>query len=230
MIGTLSAMEPRITPRIGAGAALAGSNATDETAMAIDNEGSIMVCVRVRPINSKEAADEDNAVQPFQYNDNTIVDEDGGGGNRKPYTYDRVFGQSSTNAEVYDRCARRVVQAALRGYNGTVFAYGQTGSGKTHSMLGQGRDPGIVPRAVHDVFKYIEAASGGRNGGSTGDQPAAWPTEFLVRVSYLEVYNEEINDLLQPIQRNKGLNLKILRDDPSRGAIIEGLCEEIVSI
>jgi hypothetical protein len=133
---------------------------------------------------------------------------------QKSYNFDRIFGMQSSNSEVYNRAATRVVDVSLRGVNGTVFAYGQTGSGKTHSMLGNSRDPGIIPRAIHDVFKYVEEQS--RHG-----------SEFLVRVSYLEVYNEEINDLLQQVGRGRGHNLRILSDDPQRGALIEGLTEEI---
>lgn len=191
----------------------------------------IFTTVRLRPLNSREIAEDAALSSPgsdssssspsWAFNDATIVDEEYANG-RRAYAFDRVFSPTSTNGEVYAQCAQRVVNMALLGFNGTVFAYGQTGSGKTYSMLGTGRDPGIVPRAVHDVFKHIEGKQqrSGNNSNSI--------TEFLVRVSYLEVYNEEINDLLQPVSRGKGRNLKILRDDPVKGAVIEGLIEEIV--
>jgi centromeric protein E len=177
---------------------------------------AVMVSVRVRPLNEREAQLQrlEPSSSAWQYNDRSIIDDNDVG--RKAYNYDRVFGPGSSNADVYRSCARPVVQMALRGYNGTVFAYGQTGSGKTFSMLGSDRDPGVIPRAIDDVFSHVEAAT------------ARGSAEFLIRVSYLEVYNEEINDLLQPIVKGKGRNLKILRDDPSRGAVIEGLLEEIV--
>lgn len=190
----------------------------------------IYTTVRLRPLNSREIAEDAALSSPgsdsshsnsWAFNDATIVDEEYANG-RRAYAFDRVFSPSSTNGEVYSQCAQRVVNMALLGFNGTVFAYGQTGSGKTYSMLGTGRDPGIVPRAVHDVFKHIE----GKQQRSGNNNNTA--TEFLVRVSYLEVYNEEINDLLQPVSRGKGRNLKILRDDPVKGAVIEGLIEEIV--
>lgn len=190
----------------------------------------IYTTVRLRPLNSKEVAEDAAMLSPgsdpstsssWAFNDATIVDEEYANG-RRAYAFDRVFSPTSTNGEVYAQCAQRVVNMALLGFNGTVFAYGQTGSGKTYSMLGTGRDPGIVPRAVHDVFKHIEA----KQQRSTSNNSSL--SEFLVRVSYLEVYNEEINDLLQPVGRGKGRNLKILRDDPVKGAVIEGLIEEIV--
>ena len=80
----------------------------------------------------------------------------------------------------------------LEGYNGTIFAYGQTGTGKTHTMAGLEGDPkqkGIMPRSFEDIFKNIEDDS--------------VKTQFLVRASYLEIYNEEIRDLLSKNPKNK---------------------------
>ena len=101
----------------------------------------------------------------------------------------------------------------MDGYNATIFTYGQTGSGKTHSILGNDADPGFIPRCVEDVFSY--------------KQEHEDTLVFTLRVSYLEVYNEEINDLLTPGE--EGQNLKIIAEDPQKGAIIENLVEEVVS-
>ncbi|KAF5725318.1 centromere-associated protein E-like isoform X1 [Tripterygium wilfordii] len=95
----------------------------------------------------------------------------------------------------------------MQGINGTVFAYGITSSGKTHTMHGEQKSPGIIPLAVKDVFGIIQEMSG---------------REFLLRVSYLEIYNEVINDLLDPI----GQNLKIRED--AQGTYVEGIKEEVV--
>ena len=70
----------------------------------------------------------------------------------------------------------------MDGYNATIFTYGQTGSGKTHSILGNESDPGFIPRTITDVFNHVELHT---------------ESTFNIMVSYLEVYNEEINDLLQ---------------------------------
>ena len=95
---------------------------------------------------------------------------------------------------MYDECAFGLVESVLEGYNGTMFAYGQTGCGKTHTMMGPAAslDPactpemqegrGIIPRAVRHIFSFIDAADKG--------------IKFLVRCSYLEIYNENILDLL----------------------------------
>ncbi|WFC94762.1 hypothetical protein MBRA1_001396 [Malassezia brasiliensis] len=93
-----------------------------------------------------------------------------------------VLGHERTEC-LYDRAVFPVVRAAMEGYNGTVFAYGQTGSGKTHTMSGTRDEPGVIPCAVHDVFAMIR------------DAPER---EFLLRVSFLEIYNETLKDLLAP--------------------------------
>lgn len=140
------------------------------------------------------------------------------------FTFDRVLPPASTNADTYGAVAHRVVSAALRGINGTVFTYGQTASGKTHSMLGapDGSDPGIIALAVSEIFDHIAA-------DTAAAAAEGRVVEWLVRLSYVEVYQEEINDLLQPLASNRGRNLRILRDDPVKGAVIEGLLEEIVT-
>ncbi|KAM3402627.1 hypothetical protein ACQJBY_006466 [Aegilops geniculata] len=109
------------------------------------------------------------------------------------YGYDRVFGPSTATEAVYDVAARPVVKGAMEGINGTVFAYGVTSSGKTHTMHGDQNCPGIIPLAIKDVFSLIQETPG---------------REFLLRVSYLEIYNEVINDLLDPT----GQNLRVRED------------------
>ncbi|XP_041015166.1 kinesin-like protein KIN-7D, mitochondrial isoform X2 [Juglans microcarpa x Juglans regia] len=95
----------------------------------------------------------------------------------------------------------------MEGVNGTVFAYGVTSSGKTHTMHGDQNSPGIIPLAIKDVFSIIQDTPG---------------REFLLRVSYLEIYNEVINDLLDPT----GQNLRVRED--AQGTYVEGIKEEVV--
>ncbi|VAH17306.1 unnamed protein product [Triticum turgidum subsp. durum] len=95
----------------------------------------------------------------------------------------------------------------MEGINGTVFAYGVTSSGKTHTMHGDQNCPGIIPLAIKDVFSLIQETPG---------------REFLLRVSYLEIYNEVINDLLDPT----GQNLRVRED--AQGTYVEGIKEEVV--
>ncbi|MFS7998555.1 putative plus-end-directed kinesin ATPase transcription factor C2H2 family [Helianthus anomalus] len=164
---------------------------------------SISVTVRFRPLSEREYqrgdeiawyADGDKLVRN-KYNPVTS------------YAFDRVFGSSAVTQEVYEVAARPVVKTAMEGVNGTVFAYGVTSSGKTHTMHGDHHSPGIIPLAIKDVFSIIQDTPG---------------REFLLRVSYLEIYNEVINDLLDPT----GQNLRVRED--AQGTYVEGIKEEVV--
>ncbi|KAL5073606.1 hypothetical protein RYX36_012590 [Vicia faba] len=164
---------------------------------------SISVTIRFRPLSEREYnkgdeiawyADGDKIVRN-EYNPATA------------YAFDRVFGPHTVSDEVYEVAAKPVVKAAMEGVNGTVFAYGVTSSGKTHTMHGDHNSPGIIPLAIKDVFSMIQDTPG---------------REFLLRVSYLEIYNEVINDLLDPT----GQNLRVRED--SQGTYVEGIKEEVV--
>lgn len=129
------------------------------------------------------------------------------------FTFDAVHGPGDDQAAVYAASARPSVAAALAGYNAAIIAYGQTGAGKTHTMEGApdgGPGRGIVPRAVEDAFAGIEA-------------DAAAASRFLVRASYLQIYNEVVSDLLRP--ERTGL---LIREDARRGVYVDGLSEWVV--
>ncbi|KAJ3207036.1 Kinesin-like protein kif3a [Dinochytrium kinnereticum] len=105
----------------------------------------------------------------------------------KSFTFDSVFDWNCRQLDVYNTTARPIVESVLNGYNGTIFAYGQTGTGKTFSMEGVRDVPelrGIIPNAFEHIFAQIQAS------------PPT--TQYLVRASYLEIYNEDIRDLLNP--------------------------------
>lgn len=133
---------------------------------------------------------------------------------KKQFTFDHAYGADSTQAQVYDDIARPTVEKALQGYNGTIFAYGQTGSGKTHTMMGgtTAGDEGIIPLMNIDIFRRVDEA-----------QRAHPELKFLVTVSFLEIYNEVIKDLLNPSDKV----LKI-REHPDMGIYVEQLAELIV--
>ena len=129
---------------------------------------------------------------------------------------DNVFAPHDGNERVYDSSAKRLVRQVMEGYHGTVFAYGMTGTGKTFSMNGTTMSPGIIPQAITDIFSYIR------------ETPRR---EFLLRVSYLEIYNEKIHDLLS-VDPSEGVasqqeEIK-LREDSKRGVYATPLKEEIV--
>ncbi|XP_011647171.1 kinesin-like protein KIF19 [Pogonomyrmex barbatus] len=84
-----------------------------------------------------------------------LEDQDGDKQKRtmpRQYLYDIVFGETSTQEEVYEGTTKNLAQDVLNGYNATVFAYGATGSGKTHTMVGTSSSPGIMVRALNDIF------------------------------------------------------------------------------
>jgi len=132
---------------------------------------------------------------------------------------DNVFATHDDNARVYDASAKRLVRRVMEGYHGTVFAYGMTGTGKTFSMQGTTSSPGVIPLAITDIFSYIR------------ETPSR---EFLLRVSYLEIYNEKIHDLLSaPTTSVVGPGVPQqeeikLREDSKRGVYASPLKEEIV--
>lgn len=134
------------------------------------------------------------------------------------YDLDNVFDTQDNNARVYDSAAKRLVRRVMEGYHGTVFAYGMTGTGKTFSMQGTATNPGVIPLAITDIFSYIRETP---------------HREFLLRVSYLEIYNERIHDLLAgPVAGMNGQpgpqeEIK-LREDSKRGVYATPLKEEIV--
>lgn len=166
---------------------------------------AVRVFVRIRPLNSREKRE--NQVEAWEYNETSMLEETTNG--IRAYVYDHCFGTNSCNKEVYDIVGRRLVMKAMEGFNGTVFTYGQTGSGKTWTMRGSPDDPGMMKLCISDVFEYV--ANHPKN-------------EIIIKVSYMEVYNEQINDLLGSADSR---DLKIVTDDPVRGAIIENLVEQV---
>ncbi|GBP91566.1 Kinesin-like protein Klp68D [Eumeta japonica] len=104
-------------------------------------------------------------------------------GEDKLFTYDAAYDSTATTAAIYDEMVRPLVASVLDGFNGCVFAYGQTGTGKTHTMEGNAEDEGLVPRAFRHIWTHIET-------GASRD------TTHLVSCSYVELYLEDVRDLL----------------------------------
>eukprot|EP00164_Ancoracysta_twista_P001307 GFYU01001710.1.p1 GENE.GFYU01001710.1~~GFYU01001710.1.p1 ORF type:complete len:837 (-),score=324.28 GFYU01001710.1:210-2720(-) len=179
------------------------------------NDECVRVVVRCRPLSKKEVED----------NRNRVVDMDTGVGSisvrnpkadmkepPKTFTFDSVYDWNSTQRQIYDETARPIVESVMEGYNGTIFAYGQTGTGKTHTMEGKDDPPdlrGIIPNAFQHIFEAIAMAE---------------QKEFLVRASFLEIYMEEIRDLL-----SKDYKAKLeLKEDVDRGVYVKGLTSFVV--
>lgn len=126
----------------------------------------------------------------------------------KQFTFDLTYDDRASQGEIYKNTAAYIIENVLEGYNGTIFAYGQTGTGKTHTMTGvEGNEDleGIMPRSFKDIFNNIKGDSN--------------QTEFLVRASYLEIYNEEIRDLLSKNPKNR----LELHEKPDSGVYVKDL-------
>nr|AAC79803.1 kinesin heavy chain [Mus musculus] len=171
-----------------------------------NNECSIKVLCRFRPLNQAEILRGDKFIPIFQGDDSVII-----GG--KPYVFDRVFPPNTTQEQVYHACAMQIVKDVLAGYNGTIFAYGQTSSGKTHTMEGKLHDPqlmGIIPRIARDIFNHIYSMDEN--------------LEFHIKVSYFEIYLDKIRDLLDVTKTNLSVH-----EDKNRVPFVKGCTERFVS-
>ena len=169
---------------------------------------NIRVICRVRPLNKKEI--DLGGEQCVTFPKPNVIALQGA-----YYPFDKVFEPDSTQYDVYDITAKPIIKDVLNGFNGTIFAYGQTASGKTHTMEGSIADPelhGITPRIVNDIFDYIYNMDPASN------------VEFTLKVSYFEVYNEEIRDLLD---LSKG-KLSI-HEDRTGKPFVKGLSEHAVA-
>lgn len=174
--------------------------------------GSISVSIRPNPHTSSAGL---NQVWQIEEYSNTITNAQ----DNSSYTFDNVFGPSLdvSNRTVYNRsCAHLVNKFLHEGYNSTLFAYGMTGSGKTYSMRGDDHDPGFVRLAIDDIFTKIDSPNLG--------------CSYALSVTYLEIYNEKIVDLLANGGTAMGSHAELkIRDDPDYGVKIMGVCSPTVS-
>ncbi|KAF3646540.1 Kinesin-like protein NACK2 [Capsicum annuum] len=169
-------------------------------------EEKIVVTVRLRPLNKRELSAKDHAAWDC-VDDHTIIYRPlphERAAQPASFTFDKVFGPDSITEAVYEEGVKNVALSSLMGINATIFAYGQTSSGKTYTMKG------ITEKAVNDIYSHIM---------STPER------EFRIRISGLEIYNENVRDLLNS---ESGRNLKLL-DDPEKGTVVEKLVEETAS-
>ncbi|XP_065335163.1 kinesin-like protein KIF3A isoform X2 [Cloeon dipterum] len=178
---------------------------------------NVRVVVRVRPMNEKETTSAFKSIVNADSvsNNITVTNPNAQAGEPpKSFTFDLVFGPDSKQFDIYNQTARPIIEKVLEGYNGTIFAYGQTGTGKTFTMEGNRKVPemnGIIPNSFAHIFGHISKA---------GDN-----VKFLVRVSYLEIYNEEVRDLLSSDQSAR-LEVK---ERPDLGVYVKDLTTIMVN-
>ncbi|XP_031998354.1 kinesin-like protein KIF16B isoform X4 [Hylobates moloch] len=190
---------------------------------------SVKVAVRVRPMNRREKDLEAKFIIQMEKSKTTITNlkiPEGGTGDSgrertKTFTYDFSFYSADTKSPdyvsqemVFKTLGTDVVKSAFEGYNACVFAYGQTGSGKSYTMMGNSGDSGLIPRICEGLFSRI-------------NETTRWDeASFRTEVSYLEIYNERVRDLLRR-KSSKTFNLRV-REHPKEGPYVEDLSKHLV--
>uniref|UniRef100_A0A8C2MLW7 Kinesin-like protein n=1 Tax=Cricetulus griseus TaxID=10029 RepID=A0A8C2MLW7_CRIGR len=170
---------------------------------------SVKVVVRCRPMNQRERELSCQSVVTVDCARGQCFIQNPGAADEPPkqFTFDGAYYMDHFTEQIYNEIAYPLVEGVTEGYNGTIFAYGQTGSGKSFTMQGLPDPPcqrGIIPRAFEHVFESVQCAEN---------------TKFLVRASYLEIYNEDVRDLLGADTKQK-LELK---EHPEKGVYVKGL-------
>ena len=189
---------------------------------------NILVCVRCRPLSSLEyqlstyetirIMDDKMVIlmDPIEYNGpNTIFKNRS---REQTYAFDFAFDKYSTQNTVFDKSTKFLIDGVVNGYNATVFAYGATGAGKTYTMLGTETNPGIMPLTLKELFDKVKLLKSER--------------QYKLKFWYLEIYNENIRDLLRFMNPNNTNNNIVeenesldLREDPIKGIIVSGITE-----
>jgi len=187
-------------------------------------EERIMVTVRVRPLIESERR-KGNTIS-WRWDDQEIVTKEidvaglqeseliaGIPDDRKSnFSFDRVFGPNEGNSEIYETLVRPLVQRVVEGFNAAILAYGQTTSGKTYTISGHGTTKGIVELAMEDLFATIRSTE------------VSNEFKFVTRISYFEIYQEVIQDLLDEDKHHLSVSA-----DPYRGPRVGGLTEVVVT-
>ena len=215
------------------------NNNDDSTKSFIDDmkKGSynILVCVRCRPLSFSEKQLSSNEtirimdnkmvvlIDPIEYNGPTKIFKNRS--REQTYAFDFAFDKNCSQYIVFENSTKFLIDGVVNGFNATVFAYGATGAGKTYTMLGDDNNPGIMPLTLRELFNKVN---------SFNDR------EYKLKFWYLEIYNENIRDLLKFMGRNNSSNnlnntdnnisltsneYLDLREDPERGVIVNGSTE-----
>ncbi|ESN94380.1 hypothetical protein HELRODRAFT_68699 [Helobdella robusta] len=162
----------------------------------------VKVVVRCRPLDKKEIESGFADVVKV-HSDKNMIEVEGG----KQFYFDQVYGSNSSQKDIFEKTFQNLIHSVLEGFNGTIFAYGQTGTGKTFTMQGLRNNQemqGVIPNSFQYIFNYISCTT---------------DLEFLVRASYLEIYMEEIRDLLSKDQKAR----LELREHPESGVYVKDL-------
>ncbi|XP_039355679.1 kinesin-like protein KIF22 [Mauremys reevesii] len=165
----------------------------------------VRVCIRLRPCSQGDPCIrslDSHSVEIIHWRNMETIQ----------YEFDTVYGGRATQHDIYTGSVQPVLCHLLEGQNASVLAYGRTGAGKTHTMLGSPEQPGVIPRALQDVLQMTREAS---------RSPGAEEWDFSVSMSYLEIYQEKVLDLLEPSQQDLPI-----QEDRDQNILIPGLTEQ----
>ncbi|CAH2021110.1 unnamed protein product [Acanthoscelides obtectus] len=165
------------------------SKLTRLLSQALGGNAKSLIIGNIRPMIHREVAD--GLERLWNVRVNCIWEADESSRHGEVYIFDHVFKQECTNSDVYGSVVKPLVDSFMEGFNATIFAYGQTSSGKTHTILGNKTDPGLFQLVSNQLFQHV------------ADQV---DKRYLIRCSYIEIYNEKINDLLD--KSNQGLTIR----------------------
>lgn len=172
-------------------------------------DAHVQVICRIRPLSPQEEESGDTSVVNV-LDDHTVSVNNKG--NEQRFQFDRACGPETTQQAFYDIVTEEMLRNFFLGFNGTILAYGQTGAGKSHTMFGSSSDQGIIPRISHSIFSHIT------------EGPS--DVEYTVSISLMEIYKEQIKDLLKP--GNKGKECTV-HEDKVNGVFVKGLSHAFVS-
>mmetsp|Transcript_16675 Transcript_16675/g.49035 ORF Transcript_16675/g.49035 Transcript_16675/m.49035 type:complete len:1171 (+) Transcript_16675:59-3571(+) len=182
---------------------------------------NVKVAVRVRPFNSREMNFEKSCVLEMRENQTMVRGKFTKDGSPKKFSFDHsLWSHTADDAhfvsqeQVYEALGRDVLENSLEGYNACIFAYGQTGSGKTYTMMGTPKDEGVIPRLCRELFSRTTGTP--REG-----------VRHKIEVSYMEIYNEKVKDLLA-VKGDAGHTLKV-REHKAMGPYVQGLLKLAVT-
>lgn len=186
------------------------------------SDANMLVAIWVRPLSEREIADKENDIVSAEDKLLIVLDriqlwaELTGikpdvlhWSKEQRYYFDKIF-KNVSQAHVYENTTKHLIPGITSGFNACVFAYGTTGSGKTYTMLGTDSNPGISVQTINDMFNAISSDP---------------DNKYSIKVSYVEIYNEVIRDLLVAHSKNTYLDLW---DDPIKGIKIAGVTEHKV--
>ena len=170
-------------------------------------ESNVKVIIRVRPFIKREKKLKDTKCVEINNDDNSIIIQSGD--KKKQFTYDEIFDEKSDQDQVFENGPKQIIDKTLQGFNGCIFCYGQTGSGKTYTMYGDNANPGIIYQANQYIQDYIT-----RNPENK---------QYEISVTFIEIYNEELKDLLIDENKKKHHDKLKIREDPISGVYVEGV-------